>query len=71
MCLNNQAATVACRTELSNISQKMLQQHFAKLSLVIGISTYPQNLWITLWTDYVEAALKWRSIRIIVTLPIF
>jgi len=71
MCLNNQAATVACRTELSNISQRLLQQYLANLVFEKGISFYPQNLWITLWMIPVDATLKWRRIRNFLTLPIF
>ena len=71
MRLKFQAATVACHTELSNISQKLLQQYFAKSPFEKSISVYPQNLWITLWMNHVDAALMWRGIRIFVTLPIF
>jgi hypothetical protein len=71
MCLNYQAATVACRTELSNLSQDLLQHYFAKLPFEKSISVYSQNLWVTLWMTPVDSPLTWRGAWSFVTLPIF
>src|SRR5450759_3064454 len=57
MCLNYQAATLACRTELSNLSQDLLQHYFAKLPFEKSISVYSQNLWITLWMTLGDLSL--------------
>jgi hypothetical protein len=71
MCLNYQAATVTCRTQLSKISQVLSQHSCAKLPFEKSISVYSQNLWITLWMNAGGKALKWRAIRLFVALPIF
>jgi len=41
MCLNYQGATVACHTELSNLSQELLQQYLANLPLDIEYFCLP------------------------------
>ena len=68
---DSEGATVACHTELSNISQGLLQQNFANLPFEKSISVYPQNLWITLWVISNSYPLTWRCIRVFLTLPIF
>jgi hypothetical protein len=71
MCLNYQGATVACRTQLSNLSQDLLQHYFAKVPFEKSISVYSQKLWITLWMTLRDSPLTWRGARDFVTLPIF
>ena len=68
---NSEGATVACHTELSNLSQDSLKQYFAKLPFEKTILVYSQILWITLWTVLRDSALKWRGIRDFIILPIF
>jgi len=68
---NNHAATLAHRAELNNVSKSCASIFLLNWPFEKSIFAYPQNLWITLWMDYVIAALKWRNIRIVVTLPIF
>jgi len=68
---NFETATVACHTELSNISQVLLQLYFANPPLEKSISVYPQNLWITLWMNRMFGTLKYREIRVSLILPIF
>jgi hypothetical protein len=71
MCLNYQAATVACHHRLSNISHVLCEEILANSPFEKGISVYPQNLWITLWMNRGGVALKWRGLSVFVTLPIF
>jgi hypothetical protein len=66
-----EVATVACRTELSNLSQDLHQHYFAKLPFEKSISVYSQNLWVTLWMTLGDSPLTWRGTRDFVTLPIF
>jgi len=68
---DSEGATVTCRTELSNISQGLLQLNFANLPFEKSIFVYPQNLWITLWMIASDNLLTWRCIRTFLTLPIF
>jgi hypothetical protein len=71
MCLNYQAATVACRNDLSNLSQVLLQHSFANVPFEKSISVYSQKLWITLWMMLRDGSLTWRGARSFITLPNF
>jgi hypothetical protein len=71
MCLNKQVATVACRKDLSNLSQDLLQHSFANVPFEKSISVYSQKLWITLWMTRGHNPLTWRGAKDFVTLPIF
>ena len=66
-----EAATVACRSELSNISHDLLQLYFANPPFEKGIFVYPQNLWITLWMTLGDGRLTRRNVRVFLALPIF
>jgi hypothetical protein len=67
----SEVATVACCSQLSNISHESLQQYFAKLPFEKSISVYSQNLWISLWINPVDGTLKWRGVWILLTPLIF
>jgi hypothetical protein len=68
---DSEAATVACRIQLSNLSQDLLQHYFVKLPFEKSIFVYSQILWITLWMTLGNSPLTWRGARDFITLPIF
>ncbi|OGT10088.1 MAG: hypothetical protein A3J49_09735 [Gallionellales bacterium RIFCSPHIGHO2_02_FULL_57_16] len=66
-----EVATVACHTELSNLSQDLLKLYFANTPFEKSIFVYSQNLWTTLWMVLRDSTLKWRGIWVLVAPLIF
>jgi len=61
-----EGATLACCSQLSNISHELLQQQFAKLPFEKSILFYSQKLWISLWMIHLDSPLKWRGVKVFV-----